>query len=386
MEEVSQYSIKYRPTTFEDIYGQKEIIKSIQKRIKDNNYPQAILLQGQYGVGKTSVGLITAAAMNCHFEDGNPDWSNPDNKSILNQTFDRDTLLFDASRWSGKDAMVEFTSIMKTRPLYSTSGLRIFIIEEIDQASSAAKLALLKILEKPDPFNKFILLSMEPNGVPQSIKSRCQVYNFKPISIRDTMYALKSIMEKTGDWNNENIPNEFRTEGLVAIASNSKGSLRVAIQNLEACIEGEIYTKEGIEDLIGVVDEASTMTILRGLLDKTSDKIIWSNIYKVDPQELYNYLTLILSNVMIYRMTGYIDDDRFEDSTKVMANHENLYRLFDILTTHPQLCKPYMRKCDLLSALAEYYKNTIGSREKGERLMESITPSVPVRRIIKNGT
>lgn len=371
-DKITQFSIKYRPMYFKDVFGQQDVVKQLIQRSKTNNFPQVVLFQGKYGVGKSTLAYILAAAMNKHDEDGEPIWDCPDNISIAKQTFDRDTLLLDGSTMSGKDDMIGFTNSIKTRALYAENGIRIFIIEEADQISSASALSLLKILENPNPNNKFILLSME-NKVPPAIKSRCQVYNLKPLSVKDSMYAMKSILEKEGKWNDPNIPNEFRLEGLSTIAASSNGSLRVALQNLEACLEAECYTPEQINDLLGTVDEVSTFKILQGLLNKSNDEIMWANIYKADPQELYNYMTLLLSNAMIYKTTGYIDNESFRSSTTNIANSPNVDSLFDILTMSPQLNKPYMRKCDLLSALASYYRvRKIGNEEQGEKLLKAI--------------
>lgn len=371
-EKVTQFSIKYRPMYFRDVFGQQDVVKQLIQRSKTNNFPQAVLFQGKYGIGKSTLAYILAAAMNKHDEDGEPIWNCPDNISIANQTFDRDTLLLDGSTMSGKDDMIGFTNSIKTRALYAENGIRIFIIEEADQISSAAALSLLKILENPNPNNKFILLSME-NKVPPAIKSRCQVYNLKPLSVKDSMYAMKSILEKEGKWNDPDIPNDFRLQGLSTIAASSNGSLRVALQNLEACLEAECYTPDQINDLLGTVDEVSTFKILQGLLNKSNDEIMWANIYKADPQELYNYMTLLLSNAMIYKTTGYIDNESFRSSTTNIANSTNVDSLFDILTMSPQLNKPYMRKCDLLSALASYYRvRKIGNEEQGEKLLKAI--------------
>ena len=372
--DLTQFSIKYRPIYFKDVFGQQDIVKALLQRSKTNNFPQVTLLQGKYGTGKSTLAYILAAAMNKHDENGEPIWDCPDNKSILNQTFDRDTQLLDGSSMSTKDEMIGFTSSIKTRAMYSESGLRIFIVEEADQISQAAALSLLKILESPNPNNKFILLSME-NKVPPAIKSRCQVFNLKPLSVKDTMYALKNILEKEGKWNDPNIPNEFRLQGLSDIAISSQGSLRTALQNLESCLEAEAYTSEQINELLGTVDELSTFKILQGLLEKSNDEIMWGTIYKADPQELYNYMTLLLSNAMIYKTTGYIDNETFRNSTAAIANNPNVDNLFDTLTLSPQLNKPYMRKADLLSALAQYYRIIkIGNAEKGQKLIEGLTP------------
>ena len=356
MNQTSQFSIKYRPLSLDDVYGQDNIVRSLKSRIKERKFPTATLMQGPVGTGKTTCAKILAMAMQCQHphEDGSPCLECASCKSILEETYGRDTVMLDASQFGQKDSAIELSRLINTRPLYDKN--KVFIIEEIDQASQAFKLALLKIIEKNYDNRSpvyFILLSMESNGVPISIKSRCQTFNFKLIGIKDSMYAMKSVLEKDGRWGS--LTPQFKTEGLATIASASKGSLRIALQNLEACLNGEIYTKDEILSFLNVVDETSTYKVLEGLLSLSKDETLWNSIYKSDPQELYNYLTLICSNVEIYKSTGYIDDDRFEDSTKRLSSSPHIDSLFYILTKHPQLCKPYMRKCDLLAALAEYY-------------------------------
>lgn len=377
MENVSQYSIKFRPTSLKDVFGQDNIVKSLQSRLKERKFPTATLMQGPVGTGKTTCAKILAMSIQCQHphEDGSPCLECPSCKSILDESYGRDTVLLDASQFGQKDSAIELTSLINIRPMMDPS--RVFIIDEVDQGSQSFKLALLKIIERNYTNRSpvyFILLSMENNGVPQSIKSRCQVYNFKSISIKDTMLALRDVMIKDNLWEDTSIPSVFKTEGLSAIATASKGSLRSAMQGLEACIEGKIYSKEEIESFLNVIDEISTFKILDGLLNKTKDDNTWGSIYKVDPQELYNYMTLLLSDSMIYKRTGYINDDRFENSIKKIAGNPNLDYLFTTLTTHPQLCKPYMRKADLLAALASYYK------PENNRLTE-VNP-IPVRNSI----
>ena len=371
----SQFSIKYRPYNIDDVVGQTEIVKAVKARMKDGRWPTAMLLQGPSGTGKTTVAKIIAMAINCE----NPTEEEPvcghcvSCKSIAADAYDRDVIIIDASQQGQKDSVLELTSLLKTRPLMDKH--RIVLIDEIDQASSAFKLALLKILEKDYTRNPthFILMSMEPNGVPYAIKSRCQCFNFKPISNLDIMKALFKTLQKLDDSTYKEPPESFIKEGLPVIAASAKGSLRAGLQNLEACLEAECYTPEQINDLLGTVDEVSTFKILQGLLNKSNDEIMWANIYKADPQELYNYMTLLLSNAMIYKTTGYIDNESFRSSTTNIANSPNVDSLFDILTMSPQLNKPYMRKCDLLSALASYYRvRKIGNEEQGEKLLKAI--------------
>lgn len=358
---VSQYSIKYRPRRWEDVFGHDNIVKSLRKRIKEDNFPKACLFYGLTGCGKSTLAFLSAASLQAPLEDGNPDWNHPSNKAILSERFDRDTMMLDGSQMSGKDDMIEFMSSLKTRPM--RDRVKIYIIEEADQLSNAAQLALLKILENPIPNVYFMLLSMD-NKVPAAIKNRCQVYNLKPLSIPDTMKAMKYVMEQEGDWNNPNIPDSFKLEGLGIIAAAAKGSLRSALQFLENCINSETWEKDKIEALLNSVDELTASKILLSLLDKSKDHTLWQNIFNYDPQELYNYLTLVISQAMIYKTTGYCNDERFEASTSKIANHPNAQSLFDILINQPQMNKPYMRKADLLAALAEYMNRTTSSTNK----------------------
>ena len=373
----SQFSIKYRPFNIDDVAGQPEIVKAVKSRMKERRWPTAILLQGNSGTGKTTIANIIAMSINCENpdENGNPCGTCASCRSLMTNTYDRDVIWLDASQAGIKDSAVELSSLLKTRPMMDKE--RIICIDEIDQSSQSFKMALLKILEKDYSKNPthFILMSMENNGVPYAIKSRCQVFNFKPISNVDIMKTLFKTLQKIDDNQYKEPPESFIKEGLPVIASSAKGSLRTALQNLEACLEAEVYTPDQINDLLGTVDELSTFKILQGLLEKSKDEIMWGNIYRADPQELYNYMTLLLSNAMIYKQTGYVDNESFRNSTVNIANSPNIDKLFDTLTMSPQLNKPYMRKCDLLSALAQYYKVIkLGNEEKGQKLVEGLTP------------
>lgn len=373
----SQFSIKYRPFNIDDVAGQPEIVKAVKSRMKERRWPTAILLQGNSGTGKTTIANIIAMSINCENpdENGNPCGHCSSCVSLMENRYDRDVIFIDCTQDGQKNQVLEITSLLKTRPMMDKE--RVIILDEAQSASASFKSALLKILEKDYSKNPthFILMSMENSGIPYAIKSRCQVFNFKPISTKDIMTTLFKTLQKIEDGQYKEPPENFIKEGLPIIAASAKGSLREALQNLEACLEAEAYTPEQINELLGTVDELSTFKILQGLLEKSNDEIMWGTIYKADPQELYNYMTLLLSNAMIYKTTGYVDNEIFRNSTVAIANNPNVDSLFDTLTLSPQLNKPYMRKCDLLSALAQYYRIIkIGNAEKGQKLIEGLTP------------
>ena len=363
---VTQFTIAYRPKTLDEVRGQDQIIKDLRRRQREDTWPKAMLFQGPFGTGKTTLAQIVAAMMEACDKQGNPDWEHPSNKSILRETFDRDVERVDGSQFSKAD-LVDFTAHLKMRPMYDKR--RIIIIEEADQLSTAAINALLKVMESPQPNVHFILLSMEEKGIPGAIKSRCQVYKVKPLSIKDIMLTLHNVMIKSGYENDKNIPTSFKVEGLGEIAKTSGGSMRTALSNLERCLSAGIFTKEAIQKEFFVVDETSTLNVLRGILGLSTDESMWSTLSKSNPQEIYNYMTSILASALMYDVSGYLENDYFENSYRELLSYKKddivlAYELYDMLENSPCLNKAYMRKADLIGVISQFYKKAASMKNR----------------------
>ena len=363
---VTQFTIAYRPKTLDEVRGQDQIIKDLRRRQREDTWPKAMLFQGPFGTGKTTLAQIVAAMMEACDKQGNPDWEHPSNKSILRETFDRDVERVDGSQFSKAD-LVDFTAHLKMRPMYDKR--RIIIIEEADQLSTAAINALLKVMESPQPNVHFILLSMEEKGIPGAIKSRCQVYKVKPLSIKDIMLTLHNVMIKSGYENDKNIPTSFKIEGLGEIAKTSGGSMRTALSNLERCLSAGIFTKEAIQKEFFVVDETSTLNVLRGILGLSTEESMWSTLSKSNPQEIYNYMTSILASALMYDVSGYLENDYFENSYRELLSYKKddivlAYELYDMLENSPCLNKAYMRKADLIGVISQFYKKVANMKNR----------------------
>lgn len=363
---VTQFTIAYRPKTLDEVRGQDQIIKDLRRRQREDTWPKAMLFQGPFGTGKTTLAQIVAAMMEACDKQGNPDWEHPSNKSILRETFDRDVERVDGSQFSKAD-LVDFTAHLKMRPMYDKR--RIIIIEEADQLSTAAINALLKVMESPQPNVHFILLSMEEKGIPGAIKSRCQVYKVKPLNIKDIMLTLHNVMIKSGYENDKNIPTSFKVEGLGEIAKTSGGSMRTALSNLERCLSAGIFTKEAIQKEFFVVDETSTLNVLRGILGLSTEESMWSTLSKSNPQEIYNYMTSILASALMYDVSGYLENDYFENSYRELLSYKKddivlAYELYDILENSPCLNKAYMRKADLIGVISQFYKKVANMKNR----------------------
>ena len=359
MESINQWSIKYRPRNWEDIYGQDQIVKALKKRILSGDYGKAIILEGPYGCGKTTIASIYAAAVMAHNSDGNPDWNNPQCKSILDETFTGDVIRLDGGLYSGKNDMVDLLGELENRPLYSKH--RIIIIEEIDQVSTSSINALLKTLEDPKPWNHFILLSMmDKKGIPAAIKSRCQTFKVKPLEITSLMMCMKGILEKEGLWGASHIPQEFFLEGLSYIAQVSNGSMRNAVQFLEQCVMNEAWTLKEIKPLLDVLDETAIWEILDALLEKTKDETILRRIigFKTGDEvdHFLNYSVMLLSEAILCKETGVAYEEKNYNRLMRMGKNPNCETLYYCLTLHPQLSKGYVRGSDLVGCLACYYQ------------------------------
>lgn len=399
MEITNQFSIKYRPHTWEEVVGQDSVVKALRKRIVDGNYGKAIILEGMYGTGKSTIANIYASAIMAHDKDGNPDWNNPQCKAVLDETFTGDVMRLDGGMYSGKNDMVELLSDLDKRPLYSKE--RVIMIEEADQLSGQSINALLKSLEDPKPFNHFILLSMmDKKGIPNAIKSRCQTYKVKPLDIMPIMMGLKSILEKEGLWGSDKIPQSFFLEGLKTIAECSMGSMRSAVQYLEKCLIGEAWTTEAITDLLQVMNDTAMWKVLDALLVKTKDsdvlnRLIWMKTGD-EVDHFVNYTQMMLSEVILYKETGALAEEKNKERFDRMLATGNVESLYYNLTLNPQMSKGYVRSSDLVGCIACYYqgmdfrpsgsmggepKISIGVKETPEFLKPQVRNGVKVRTI-----
>jgi DNA polymerase-3 subunit gamma/tau len=320
-----QLSISQRPRLLKDVFGQNNVIKELLHQQSTHHWPQAMLLKGPTGTGKTTIAQIIAMAINCQSPDieGNPCGECPSCKSIKSEDFHRDTHRLDGSQ-SGKDDVIDITSAINISPMYDNNT--IIIIEESDQLSAKAKSALLKVLEKPKDNVYFILLSMVSTGLPMEIQSRCQVFNLQRFTVINIMYALKSILEKKNLWESDTIPNSFKVEGLKAIAESSEGSLRAAVQALDKCLIGEYWTLELIQQNVGIIDERQTFNLIELLVN--GDTKFFNAFEEVDFISIFDYTYNMLSKTTY----AVYPNSRYND----------LLQVFDDISSQPFLRKSYI--------------------------------------------
>ena len=214
---------KYRPKTFDDVYGQQIVVQTLKNVIKNNKLTHAYLFVGPRGTGKTSIAKIFAKTINClHPEDGlscekcDICISNNSNENV-------DIIEMDAASNNGVDEIREIRNHITLLP--TVSKYKIYIIDEVHMLTTGAFNALLKTLEEPPEHIIFILATTEPHKIPLTIMSRCQSFEFKPIPVATIKERLKYICAQ------ENI--NINDKSLNLIAEESNGGLRDAVSMLD---------------------------------------------------------------------------------------------------------------------------------------------------------
>ena len=238
---------RYRPTNFDEVVGQKYIIQTIKNSIANDKIGHAYLFSGSRGIGKTTIARIIAKAVNCeHLQNGNPCNKCSVCESI-NDGSNIDVIEIDAASNNGVDEMRSLLEKVNFLPASLTH--KIYIIDEVHMLSISAFNALLKTLEEPPAHVIFILATTEPHKVPATILSRCQRFDFKPLTNREIIDQLTKIKEI------ENI--SINDEAISLISEISEGGMRDALSIMDqvsAYTEHEI-TAEDINNITGRVSD-----------------------------------------------------------------------------------------------------------------------------------
>lgn len=259
---------KYRPKNFEEVAGQKEIVKTIKTSLRNGKTSHAYLFTGPRGVGKTTLARLIAKGVNC-LENGITD--EPCNRcenclAINNGTF-LDMVEIDAASNRGIDEIRQLKEKINYQPVKGRK--KIYIIDEVHMLTKEAFNALLKTLEEPPEHVIFILATTEADKILPTIISRCQRYDFKTLSLNDMEEQLRFIGKNEG----VDIPDDV----LELIYESSGGSVRDAVSILErimvTCL-GEEITLEKSEEVLGVTSAKKMEEFLMEIKEKNYTKLV----------------------------------------------------------------------------------------------------------------
>ncbi len=257
-------ALKYRPQEFKDLIGQEVMAQIITNAIKLGKTPNAYLLTGIRGVGKTTTARLIAKALNCvkQFDEGEKckagEYCHCD--EIVNSNH-MDILEMDAASKTGIDDIRELIENAKYSP--TSAKFKIFIIDEAHMLSKQAFNGLLKTLEEPPPRLKFILATTEVRKIPVTILSRCQRFDLRRVNLEKLFLHLKNIAHKENGSISDN--------ALQLIARTSEGSVRDAISLLDrALLSQSIYNKEiqeqHVRQMLGLADRSKLILLFKEIL------------------------------------------------------------------------------------------------------------------------
>jgi DNA polymerase-3 subunit gamma/tau len=294
-------ALKYRPQEFKDLIGQEVMAQTITNAIKLGKTPNAYLLTGIRGVGKTTTARLIAKALNCqqNYEpklNCSAEKFCPTCQEIINSNH-IDILEMDAASKTGIDDVRELIENSKYSP--TSAKFKIFIIDEVHMLSKQAFNGLLKTLEEPPPSLKFILATTEVRKIPVTILSRCQRFDLKRVSVEQLCKHLKKIAEKE--------KGKISEDAIKLIARTSEGSVRDSISLLDrALISQSINENKQIEEpdvrmMLGLADKSKVITLFKEVLsgnEKNASNIL--NELINDGLDAKNFLNDILEVLYLF--------------------------------------------------------------------------------------
>ena len=225
---------KYRPQSFKDVVGQQAITNTLTNAIENNHLAQALLFTGPRGVGKTTCARILAKMIN------------QDGKEAADEDFAFNIFELDAASNNSVDDIRNLTDQVRIPP--QVGKYKVYIIDEVHMLSQSAFNAFLKTLEEPPKHCIFILATTEKHKIIPTILSRCQIFDFKRITVKDTKEYLKYIAKQQEV--------DAEDEALHVIAQKADGAMRDALSIFDRVVSfsGKSLTRQAVTENLNVLD------------------------------------------------------------------------------------------------------------------------------------
>ncbi|MGP2657301.1 DNA polymerase III subunit gamma/tau [Malaciobacter sp. WC5094] len=291
-------ALKYRPHRFEDLVGQSTVSQTLSLALDSNRLSHAYLFSGLRGSGKTSTARIMAKALLCSQGPTSKPCEVCDNCKSANASRHLDIIEMDAASNRGIDDIKDLIEHTKYKP--SSARFKVFIIDEVHMLTTQAFNALLKTLEEPPGFVKFILATTDPLKLPATILSRTQHFRFNKISNSDVIHHLSHILNEEGI--------DFESDALEILARSGQGSLRDTLTMLDQAIifsKGRVSTT-AVVDMLGLIDPEVMDTIFQVVLNKGDITAIVKELENYEVSQVCDEMTIYLKHRMLEK------DSRFD--------------------------------------------------------------------------
>ena len=294
-------ALKYRPQEFKDLIGQDIMAQTITNAIKLGKTPNAYLLTGIRGIGKTTTARLIAKALNCEKNYNLKIKCSSENfcstcQQIINSGH-IDILEMDAASKTGIDDIRELIENSKYSP--TSAKFKIYIIDEVHMLSKQAFNGLLKTLEEPPPSLKFILATTEVRKIPVTILSRCQRFDLKRVDLEKLCLHLKNISVKE--------KGNISEDAIKLIAKTSEGSVRDAISLLDRALisqsinQEKPITEQEVREMLGLADKSKVISLFKEVLNgKEKESLEYLKELMDDGLDAKNFLNDILEILYLF--------------------------------------------------------------------------------------
>ncbi|MFY4741962.1 DNA polymerase III subunit gamma/tau [Aliarcobacter butzleri] len=377
-------ALKYRPKRFEDLIGQSTISQTLSLALDSNRLSHAYLFSGLRGSGKTSTARIMAKALLCSQGPTSKPCDICDNCKSANASKHLDIIEMDAASNRGIDDIKDLIEHTKYKP--SSARFKVFIIDEVHMLTTQAFNALLKTLEEPPGFVKFILATTDPLKLPATILSRTQHFRFNKIAQSDVVHHLSYILNK------ENI--DFEQNALEILARSGQGSLRDTLTLLDQAIifsKGKVNTTS-VVDMLGLIDPKMMDNIFSMILNKEDITKLVKELEIYEVSQICDEMTIYLKDKMLSRDNKFdlLLFDRFfrilSDAKQLLAiNSDGTFVL--ILTFMKMIEATNLRTIDdIINQVEKIEPKKELISEKTTPIIESSlvkNPEIPQKEVVK---
>src|SRR5262245_30424650 len=329
---------KWRPQKFDDVVGQHAVTRTLRNALKSNRLAQAFVFAGPRGIGKTTTARILARALNCVNGPTPEPCGTCDACVEIAEGRDIDVLEIDAATHTQvenvREVIVSGLAIAPVRNRY-----KVFIIDEVHQLSSHSFNALLKSIEEPPPHVVFMMATTELDKIPDTVLSRSQVYELRPIGTKAIAEQLRRIVDAEGI--------EVGDDALQLIARDAEGSMRDAQSKLDQVIAftGKTITIEDVATVLGLVGRDLLLDAVQAVADEDAASAFTVTARAVDLGYDLRAVCRELSRVVRDLLVLSVDPSRISDPEiagegerdrlEALAgrfSREDLLRAFDLLT------------------------------------------------------